>query len=56
MLASHLTSGSFLDRIPEADVFVLRMVLHDWNDSQAALILKNIRYCLMSPMTDSFDC
>jgi len=42
------TAGSFLDRIPEADVFVLRMVLHDWNDNQAALILKNIRY-LMKP-------
>ena len=56
MLASHLSSGSFLDRIPAADVFVLRMVLHDWNDNQAALILNNIRYCLMSPMTDSFDC
>jgi hypothetical protein len=41
----HLgVAGSFLDKVPEADIFVLRMVLHDWNDQQSALILKNIRF------------
>lgn len=36
-------SGSFFGWIPEADIFVLRMVLHDWDDSKASNILRNVR-------------
>jgi hypothetical protein len=37
-------AGSFLDEIPVgASIFVLKAVLHDWNDEQALLILQNVR-------------
>jgi SAM-dependent methyltransferase len=35
--------GSFFDRIPEGDVYVLGTVLHDWNDESATRILHTIR-------------
>jgi hypothetical protein len=32
--------GSFFDPLPDADVHVLSMVLHDWPDAEATLILR----------------
>jgi hypothetical protein len=34
--------GSLFNGVPTADVYLMSMVLHDWNDESAALILKNI--------------
>jgi hypothetical protein len=35
-------SGDFFDNIPSGyDLYILRHILHDWNDSQAQLILNN---------------
>ncbi|MBS1915556.1 MAG: methyltransferase [Bacteroidetes bacterium] len=35
-------AGSFFDFIPEnADAYIMKMVLHDWNDEQCLQILKN---------------
>lgn len=37
------TAGNFFDAVPTGgDTYVLSMVLHDWNDDDASLILSNI--------------
>jgi hypothetical protein len=35
--------GSFFERVPEGDVYVLGGILHDWPDDRAAAILETIR-------------
>jgi len=35
--------GSFFERVPEGDVYVLSTILHDWDDEKAAEILRTIR-------------
>jgi SAM-dependent methyltransferase len=39
----EFVEGSFFERVPEGDVFVLGTVLHDWDDESATRILKTIR-------------
>ncbi|HZB22708.1 MAG TPA: methyltransferase [Gaiellaceae bacterium] len=39
----EFVAGSFFDRVPEGDVYVLSTILHDWDDEQAAAILRIIR-------------
>jgi orsellinic acid C2-O-methyltransferase len=40
----ELVAGSFFERVvPGADAYLLKHVIHDWNDKQAAAILKNCR-------------
>lgn len=34
-------SGDFFKSVPSADLYVLKQILHDWNDEQAAAILRN---------------
>jgi hypothetical protein len=34
--------GSFFDRVPEGDVYVLSTILHDWDDERAGAILATI--------------
>ena len=37
-------AGSFFDSVPGgADAYVLKSVIHDWNDEQSAIILRNCR-------------
>lgn len=39
-----LTAGNFFEKIPAgADIYLLKLVLHDWEDEDAARILKNCR-------------
>ena len=39
-----LTVGNFFERVPTgADIYLLKLVLHDWDDEDAARILKNCR-------------
>ena len=35
--------GSFFDRVPEGDVYMLATILHDWDDESATKILRTIR-------------
>jgi O-methyltransferase domain len=35
--------GSFFERVPEGDVYLLSTILHDWDDESAAAILRTIR-------------
>src|SRR5690606_22450029 len=36
-----LVGGDFFKAVPEADVYLLKQVLHDWNDEQCVTILAN---------------
>jgi O-methyltransferase/methyltransferase family protein len=36
-------AGSFLERVPQGDAYVLSGILHDWEDERAAVILRTIR-------------
>jgi SAM-dependent methyltransferase len=39
----EFVAGSFFERVPEGDVYVLSTVLHNWPDEDAAAILRSIR-------------
>jgi len=39
----EFVEGSFFDRVPVGDVYILGTILHDWNDDSAAAILRTIR-------------
>jgi len=36
-----VVAGDFFKSVPSADLYVLKQILHDWNDEQAATILRN---------------
>jgi hypothetical protein len=36
-------AGDFFTEIPAADFYLLKMVLHDWNDDECTTILRNCR-------------
>lgn len=38
-----LVGGSFFYSVPEGDLYLLKMILHDWSDPQSEAILRNIR-------------
>jgi SAM-dependent methyltransferase len=39
----EFVSGSFFERVPEGDTYLLSKILHDWDDEPAAAILHTIR-------------
>ena len=39
----ELVAGDFFQRVPAADVYLLKAVLHDWDDARATQILKTCR-------------
>jgi hypothetical protein len=39
----EFVEGDFFERVPEADVYVLSGILHDWDDERAAAILRTVR-------------
>jgi SAM-dependent methyltransferase len=40
---SRALAGDFFASVPEADLYLLKHILHDWNDGQAVRILQNCR-------------
>jgi precorrin-6B methylase 2 len=42
----ELVAGDFFETIPTAEAYVLKFVLHDWNDARATRILRNCRDAL----------
>jgi O-methyltransferase domain len=41
---SELVAGSFFERVPDgADGYLLKNIIHDWDDEQSSLILRNCR-------------
>jgi O-methyltransferase domain len=39
----EFVAGSFFERVPEGDAYILSGILHDWDDESAARILRTIR-------------
>ncbi len=39
----EFVAGSFFERVPAGDVYILGTILHDWDDEHAAAILRTIR-------------
>jgi hypothetical protein len=39
----ELVAGDFFERVPAADVYLLKAILHDWDDASATRILKSCR-------------
>ncbi len=35
--------GNFFDIVPEGDLYLLKLILHDWDDDRSSAILENIR-------------
>jgi len=40
---SSVLAGDFFASVPEADLYLLKHILHDWNDGQSVRILENCR-------------
>jgi O-methyltransferase domain/Dimerisation domain len=43
---SRAMAGDFFTNAPEADIYLLKFVLHDWNDEEAVRILKTCRHAM----------
>ena len=41
------TSGDFFESVPAADLYVLKYILHDWDDDSCVHILANYRASLL---------
>ncbi|HSB57306.1 MAG TPA: methyltransferase [Nitrosopumilaceae archaeon] len=39
----NYTSGNMFEKVPSADAYVMKMILHDWNDDECVKILSNIQ-------------
>jgi predicted O-methyltransferase YrrM len=37
----RVVAGDFFDSVPEADLYILKIILHDWDDQQSVSILRN---------------
>jgi len=44
--SAHGGAGDFFTNAPEADIYLLKNVLHDWNDEEAVRILKRCRHAM----------
>jgi len=45
---TKVVAGNFLEAVPEADLYLLKWILHDWNDSDCVKILSNCRRSMRS--------
>ncbi len=39
----EIRPGNFFESVPEADVLILKKIIHDWDDEKSEIILKNCR-------------
>lgn len=39
----EMVTGDFFAEVPSADAYIMKHIIHDWDDRRAVLILKNIR-------------
>jgi hypothetical protein len=42
-----IVGGDFFESVPAGDLYLLKMVLHDWNDAECVAILKNVRAAML---------
>jgi len=40
---TEIVAGDFFESVPAGDVYMIKKVIHDWDDERAALILRNCR-------------
>jgi SAM-dependent methyltransferase len=40
---TEFVAGDFFESVPAGDIYVVKKVVHDWNDEHAAVILRNCR-------------
>ena len=40
---TEFVAGNFFESVPAGDIYVVKKVVHDWNDEHAAVILRNCR-------------
>lgn len=45
---SRVLAGDFFASVPEADLYLLKHILHDWDDARAVRILENCRRAMRS--------
>ena len=43
---AEVVAGSFFERVPSADLLILKAVLHDWSDAKCAVILERCRQAM----------
>jgi hypothetical protein len=39
----RVEAGDFFQAVPQGDAFIMKHIIHDWDDERAVLILRNIR-------------
>ncbi|MEP6567448.1 MAG: methyltransferase [Mesorhizobium sp.] len=44
---TEFVAGDFFESVPTGDVYVLKKVIHDWDDQRAAAILRNCRKAML---------
>ncbi|MCZ4602675.1 methyltransferase [Streptomyces sp. Lzd4kr] len=44
----EVMGGDFFVSVPRADLYLLKMILHDWDDARCVTILKNVRAAMAS--------
>ncbi len=44
---TEFVAGDFFDSVPAGDVYVIKKVIHDWNDERAIAILRNCRRAML---------
>jgi len=42
-------AGDMFVEVPKADAYLMKMILHDWNDNECVRILGNLRRCAAKP-------
>jgi SAM-dependent methyltransferase len=40
---TEFVAGNFFESVPDGDIYVIKKVVHDWNDERAAVIMRNCR-------------
>ncbi len=40
---TELVAGDFFESVPRGDIYIIKKVIHDWEDGRAAVILQNCR-------------
>jgi hypothetical protein len=43
---ASVVAGDFFDTVPPADLYLLKWILHDWDDASCIRILKNCRLAM----------
>jgi SAM-dependent methyltransferase len=44
---TEFVAGSFFDGVPASDAYILKRVIHDWDDEHAKVILRNCRNAML---------